>query len=59
MNKYVTVEKLSEITGLSRHAIWAMKKKGKLRPGVHFVKHGRRMFINLENFNRCLEGSQV
>lgn len=59
MGKWVTVEKLSELVGLSREAIWAMKKKGQLREGVHWIKKGRRLFIHLENFYRCLEGTEA
>ena len=57
--RWVTVQKLSEETGLTREAIWAYRKKGKIREGVHWVKKGRRLFIDLNGFNRWLEGIEA
>lgn len=59
MSKWVTVEKLSSEVGLSREAIWVLKKKGKLLPQTHWVKKGRRLFIHRENFDKWLEGSEA
>ena len=53
---WVTVDKLAADTGLTREAIWAYRKKGFLQPGKHFVKKGRRIFIDRNEFNRWLEG---
>ncbi len=59
MPRWVTVEKLVELTGLTREAIWAYKKKGKLRQEIHWVKKGRRLFIHVENFYQWLEGTEA
>ncbi len=58
MPKWMTVEKLSALVGLTREAIYALKKKGKLRQNVHWIKKGRRLFIHVENFNKWLEGTR-
>ena len=57
--RWVTVEKASEETGLTREAIWAYRKKGKIRLGEHFVKKGRRIFIDMNGFYRWLEGIEA
>ena len=59
MVKWTTVEKLAADTGLTREAIWAYKKKGYLKQGIHWTKRGRRMFINRENFDKWLEGTEA
>jgi len=57
--RWVTVEKASEETGLSREAIWAYKKKGFIRHGEHWVKKGRRIFIDMIGFYKWLEGIEA
>ena len=57
--RWVTVEKASEETGLTREAIWAYRKKGQIQPGVHWVKKGRRLFIDMNGFYRWLEGIEA
>ena len=56
---WVTVEKLSEHTGLTREAIWAYKKKGLIQRGKHWIKKGRRLFIDLHGFNQWLEDTEA
>ena len=57
--RWVTVEKVSAETGLTREAIWADRKNGRIRPGEHFVKKGRRLFIDMNGFYRWLEGTEA
>ena len=57
--RWVTVEKLSQETGLTREAIWAYRKKGQIVQGKHWVKKGRRLFIDMNGFNRWLEGTEA
>ncbi|MCH9693882.1 MAG: helix-turn-helix domain-containing protein [Gammaproteobacteria bacterium] len=57
--RWVTVEKASAETGLTREAIWAYRKKGQIRLGEHFVKKGRRIFIDMNEFYRWLEGTEA
>lgn len=57
--RWVTVEKAASETGLSREAIWAYKKKGQLRQGDHWVKKGRRIFIDMAGLYRWLEGIEA
>lgn len=59
VGRWVTVEKLSELTGLTREAIWAYCKKGKLRLGFHYVKKGRRLHINLDRYYQWVEGIEA
>ena len=58
MPKYVTIEKMAEMTGLSIEAIRAYIKKGYLRLTVHWIKgaNGRTM-INVERFFEWLEST--
>ncbi len=55
----MTVNKLSEMTGLSREAIWAYKKKGQIQEHVHWVKKGRRIFVDQIGFYKWLEGIEA
>lgn len=58
MPRWVTVNKMAELTGLSVEAIRAYIKKGHLRLQVHWIKasNGRTM-IHVERFNEWLEGT--
>ena len=58
-SEYVTIEKLAELTGLSKNAIEQYKKKGKIREKVHFIYAANgRIMIKLKRFYEWLEGKQ-
>ncbi|MBV1905652.1 MAG: hypothetical protein KUG75_06215 [Pseudomonadales bacterium] len=57
MYKWVTIQKLSELTGISREGLYAHKKKGHLRQEIHWIKRHGRLFIHLENFFSWLENT--
>jgi hypothetical protein len=44
---WVTVEKASDLLGLSRQAIYARIKRREWRLGKEYVKRGQRVFINM------------
>lgn len=54
--KWATIEKCSEYVGLSKEAIRAHKKKGEWREQIHWMKRNGRIFINIENVQRWIEG---
>lgn len=54
--EWITVKKLSEITGETIEAIRAKIKKGKLREGYHWVNRERRIFINTVRYNEWISG---
>lgn len=57
--KWVTIDKASELTGLSREAIRSYKKKGTIHKEVHWIKAANgRIMIHWDNFNRHLEGKK-
>ncbi len=58
MHKWVTVQKLSEITGMPREGFYAHKKKGRLKQEIHWIKRHGRIFIHLENFYTWLEDTE-
>lgn len=44
---WVTIEKASELLGLTRQAIYARIKRREWREGSEYVKRGQRVFINM------------
>lgn len=57
MVNWVTVDKAAELTGLSKEAIRALKKKGQWREKIHWRKSPNgRILISLEGYNQWAEG---
>lgn len=57
---YVTIEKFSELTGLSQEAIRQCKKKGQLREKIHWVKAPNgRILIIIKAAYAWIEGKEV
>lgn len=52
---WVTVDKCSELTGLTVNAINALRTRGKLRIDVHWVKRNGRVFINIPALQSWIE----
>ncbi|GLQ29669.1 hypothetical protein GCM10007876_01470 [Litoribrevibacter albus] len=58
--KYITIQKCSELTGLSEESIRALKKKGYFRQDVHWVKAPNgRIFINVKEVYEWIEGKKA
>jgi predicted DNA-binding transcriptional regulator AlpA len=45
--RFVQTQKFEELTGITKLAVYAYVKKGQWQEGVHYVKKGRSMFIDL------------
>jgi len=56
--EWITIDKLAEITGLTKYSIRALIKKGKLLNSYHWVKCNGRIFISTEKFNEWISGKQ-
>lgn len=56
--EWITVKKLSEITGETIEGIRAKIKKGKLVKGYHWVKKEGRIFINTVRYNEWISGKK-
>ncbi|MEH6542465.1 MAG: hypothetical protein V7721_00855 [Porticoccaceae bacterium] len=54
--EWVTLKRLSELTGLTSEAIRAMIKKGKLQIDYHWHKQDGRIYLNIERFNEWAQG---
>ena len=54
--EWVTVKRLSELTGLSVEAIRAIKKKGLVLMDYHWQKKCGRIYFNTTRFNEWVEG---
>ena len=54
--KYVLINKLCELYGYSRNAIYAYVKKGIWIEGIHFVKKQGRLYFNTQAIERWVEG---
>ena len=55
--KYVTIDKFSEMYGMTKESIRQLKKKGHIREKVHWVKAPNgRIMIKLKEFNEWIEG---
>ncbi len=54
--EWITLPKLAELTGLTKEAIRAMIKKGKLEIDYHWRKESGRIYINIRRFNEWVEG---
>ena len=54
--EWITLTRLAELTGLTKEAIRAMIKKGKLEMDYHWRKQCGRIYINTERFNEWVEG---
>lgn len=58
--KWITVEKTTELTGLSSEAIRNYRRKDKLSKEIHWIKAANgRIMIHWDNFNRFLEGKKA
>jgi hypothetical protein len=55
---WITIQRASELTGLTVEAIRNYRKKGQIRQGYHWVKKGRRLFIHAARFSQWLEGRE-
>lgn len=53
---WMTIENLSELTGLTTEAIRAYKKKGKIRMDYHWRKHEGRILIHYGRFQEWMSG---
>lgn len=59
-NDYVTIEKCSELIGLSSEAIRQYKKKGQWHEKIHWYKAPNgRIFINIKAVNSWITGKGV
>lgn len=59
-NDYVTIDKCSELMGLSAEAIRQYKKKGQWREKIHWYKAPNgRIFINIKAVNSWITGKGV
>jgi len=54
--EWVTIKKLSELTGLSVESIRANIKKGQFLIDYHWRKQCGRIYINTVRFNEWVEG---
>lgn len=54
--EWVTVKRLSELSGLSVEAIRANIKKGQFLINYHWRKQSGRIYINTTRFNEWVEG---
>ncbi len=57
--KWKTLEKYSTDSGMTRESIRALKKKGKLRERIHWIKKNGRIFINEMEVDKWIESTQV
>lgn len=55
--KWVTIEKYSELVGLTKDAINSMKAKGKLLFNIHWKKYNGRIYINIETTQALIDKS--
>ena len=54
--QWITLPRLAELTGLTKEAIRAMIKKGKLEIDYHWRKKGGRIYLNARRFDEWVEG---
>ena len=54
--KYVIIKKLSELSGLTNNAIYAYVKKGIWIEGNHWVKRNGRLYFNIQEIEKWVEG---
>jgi hypothetical protein len=60
LTELVTVEKCSELYGLTQEAIRQLKKKGQWRQGIHWVKAPNgRIFIKLTAVDAWIQGTKA
>ncbi len=57
--KWVLRDKLCELYGYSKDAVYAYCKKGIWREGVHFVKRQGRLYFNIQAIDSWVEGKGV
>jgi hypothetical protein len=55
--KWVTIEKYSELVGLTKDSINSMRSKGKLLFDIHWKKSHGRIFINIETTQALIDKS--
>jgi len=54
--KWVRIEKLSELSGISHDAIYAYNKKGIWIEGTHWLKRQGRLYFNIKEIEKWVEG---
>ena len=57
--KWATLEKFSQDSGMTKESIRALKKKGKWRERIHWIKKNGRIFINKVEVEKWIEGKLV
>ena len=57
---WITIEKTSQETGMTKESLRALKKKGMLREKLHWVKGPNgRIFFNMSALEHWITGSNV
>lgn len=54
--KYVLINKLCELIGYTRYAVYAYVKKGIWLEKVHWVKRNGRLYFNTKAIEKWVEG---
>lgn len=58
MINYVLIPKFCELTGYTRKAVQNNQAKGEWLEGIHYVKRGGRILMNLEAFDKWCDGDE-
>lgn len=57
--QWVLRDKLCELFGYTKDAIYGYRRKGVWREGIHFVKRQGRLYFNVQAINSWVEGKAI